>query len=108
MIVSFRRITEFLNAEELPMTHVEPGNDNNLDNALDIQAASFTWQDGNKPQLNNIDLKVKKGSLTAIVGIVGSGKSSLLQAVLGEMKKVIGDNPIINLYNTWKNYVNLL
>jgi ATP-binding cassette subfamily C (CFTR/MRP) protein 1 len=33
---------------------------------------------------------VKKGSLTAIVGTVGSGKSSLVSALLGEMEKSSG------------------
>ena len=35
--------------------------------------------------LKNIDVKVKKGSLVVIVGETGSGKSSLLQAIAGEM-----------------------
>ena len=33
---------------------------------------------------------MKKGSLTAIVGTVGSGKSSLVSALLGEMEKSSG------------------
>ena len=33
---------------------------------------------------------MKKGSLVAVVGHVGSGKSSLLSAVLGDMEKVEG------------------
>lgn len=36
--------------------------------------------------LKNIDCSFEKGSLTAIVGPVGSGKSSLLAAIYGEMK----------------------
>ncbi|KAI8903608.1 P-loop containing nucleoside triphosphate hydrolase protein [Gorgonomyces haynaldii] len=35
--------------------------------------------------LNNLDLKIKKGSKIAVVGPVGSGKSSFLSAVIGEM-----------------------
>ena len=35
--------------------------------------------------LKNIDIKVKKGSLTVIVGPTGSGKSSLLNSILGEL-----------------------
>ena len=31
------------------------------------------------------------GSLVAVVGSVGTGKSSLLQAILGEMEKVHGE-----------------
>jgi ABC-type Mn2+/Zn2+ transport system ATPase subunit len=40
--------------------------------------------------LQNINLRVKDGQLVAIVGAVGSGKSSLLSAILGEMIKVSG------------------
>ena len=40
--------------------------------------------------LKNINMKIKKGSLVAIVGTVGSGKSSLVSALLGEMEKTAG------------------
>ncbi|KAJ3067917.1 hypothetical protein HDU98_008890 [Podochytrium sp. JEL0797] len=43
-----------------------------------------------KSHLRNINLNVVKGSLVAVVGAVGSGKSSLLNAIIGEMKKVDG------------------
>ncbi|KAI0746725.1 multidrug resistance-associated ABC transporter [Daedaleopsis nitida] len=42
-------------------------------------------------ELNNVKLRVPKGSFVAIVGRVGSGKSSLLQALIGEMRKTRGD-----------------
>ncbi|KAJ3259888.1 hypothetical protein HDU77_001608 [Chytriomyces hyalinus] len=35
--------------------------------------------------LQNINLKIKVGELVSVVGAVGSGKSSLLNAILGEM-----------------------
>ena len=37
--------------------------------------------------MNSINLSVDDGSLVAVVGEVGSGKSSLLSALLGEMIK---------------------
>lgn len=40
--------------------------------------------------LRDIDLHFSAGQLHAIVGHVGSGKSSLLSAILGEMRKVKG------------------
>ncbi|KAI0635122.1 multidrug resistance-associated ABC transporter [Trametes polyzona] len=42
-------------------------------------------------ELKNVKLKVPKGSFVAIVGRVGSGKSSLLQALIGEMRKTRGE-----------------
>ncbi|XP_044964033.1 ABC transporter C family member 14-like [Hordeum vulgare subsp. vulgare] len=40
--------------------------------------------------LKGINMKVRKGELAAVVGIVGSGKSSLLSCIMGEMDKVSG------------------
>ena len=42
-------------------------------------------------RLDNIDVNVPHGSLVAVVGTVGSGKSSLLSALLGEMEKLRGN-----------------
>ena len=38
----------------------------------------------------SINLKIRQGSLTALVGTVGSGKTSILAALLGEMNKTGG------------------
>ena len=35
----------------------------------------------------SLNLQVKPGQLVAVVGQVGAGKSSLIQALLGEMEK---------------------
>lgn len=39
---------------------------------------------------SSIDIEVDRGSLVAVVGVVGAGKSSLLSAMLGEMDKLGG------------------
>ncbi|KAF9233981.1 P-loop containing nucleoside triphosphate hydrolase protein [Melanogaster broomeanus] len=44
-----------------------------------------------RPFLWNVNLSIRNGSLTAIVGNVGSGKSSLLSAITGEMMRISGD-----------------
>ena len=56
-----------------------------------MNQCSFTW---GSPQdhviLKDISLRVSQGSLVAVVGRVGSGKSSLISAILGEMTKISG------------------
>ncbi|KAA0714786.1 ATP-binding cassette sub-family C member 8 [Triplophysa tibetana] len=56
---------------------------------MKIVNGCFAWTQG-CPTLSNIDIKVPFGQLTVIVGQVGSGKSSLLLAALGEMQKISG------------------
>ncbi|KAG1832564.1 ABC protein [Suillus subalutaceus] len=41
-------------------------------------------------QVKNVTMTVPRGQLVAVVGPVGSGKSSLLQGLIGEMRKVSG------------------
>ncbi|KAG6334059.1 hypothetical protein ID866_5033 [Astraeus odoratus] len=41
-------------------------------------------------RLENIDLEIQRGQLVAIVGAVGMGKTSLLQGLIGEMRRTSG------------------
>jgi ABC-type multidrug transport system fused ATPase/permease subunit len=47
-------------------------------------------QENRSYSLRNINLRIPRGALVAVVGPVGSGKSSLLNALVGEMKRVKG------------------
>ncbi|XP_028395271.1 ATP-binding cassette sub-family C member 9-like [Dendronephthya gigantea] len=59
--------------------------------AVVINEASFSWDpEADEPTIANVDVNVPKGKLTMIVGPVGSGKSSLVNALLGEMTPVGG------------------
>ena len=37
------------------------------------------------PALHNVSLEATKGQLVMVVGVVGSGKSSLISSLLGEL-----------------------
>ncbi|VDI08555.1 Hypothetical predicted protein [Mytilus galloprovincialis] len=59
---------------------------------VEINNGSFSWDLSSKePTLNDINVKIPTGKLTIIVGSVGSGKTSLLSAMLGEMLTVQGE-----------------
>ena len=51
--------------------------------------ASFSWYD-NKLCLSSLNITIEPGTLVGITGPVGSGKSSLLAAILGEMNLIDG------------------
>ncbi|XP_046564179.1 ATP-binding cassette sub-family C member 9-like [Haliotis rubra] len=63
-----------------------------LRTVLEISQANFSWELENRTALSlkNISLKIPTGKLTMIVGPVGSGKSSLISAMLGEMVTTSG------------------
>lgn len=46
---------------------------------------SFSWKHLGSHSLHDLDISVYPGELVGVVGAVGSGKSSLLHAMLGEM-----------------------
>ena len=92
--VAVGRLTSFLTAEELQADAVlrkapalQVG-----DESIRIRDAAFTWDRNNHRKcLENINFVAQKGELSCIVGRVGSGKSSLLQAILGDLWKINGE-----------------
>ncbi|CAF4181538.1 unnamed protein product, partial [Adineta steineri] len=94
--VSNKRIQKFLNNEELDENAVNKISiDSKLldGNSIKIENGSFRWSNvvDDPLILKNINLDIQQGSLIALVGMVGSGKSSILAALLGEMNKVHGN-----------------
>ncbi|KAF8124850.1 hypothetical protein K438DRAFT_2034116 [Mycena galopus ATCC 62051] len=56
-----------------------------------LPSGAVTPREEEKPfELQNLKFSVPKGAFIAIVGKVGSGKSSILQALIGEMRKTTG------------------
>ncbi|XP_077442262.1 multidrug resistance-associated protein 1-like isoform X2 [Vanacampus margaritifer] len=82
--VSLRRLGNFLCQDELKSDHVEKLPFSDDGDAVVIQDGHFAWSHDGAPCLQGINLKVRSGALVAVVGHVGSGKSSLLSAILGE------------------------
>ncbi|XP_009629577.1 ABC transporter C family member 2-like [Nicotiana tomentosiformis] len=85
--VSLKRLEELLLAEErilLPNPPLEPGRP-----AISIKNGCFSWESKvEKPTLSNINLDIPIGSLVAVVGGTGEGKTSLISAMLGEVPSV--------------------
>ncbi|XP_075982875.1 ATP-binding cassette sub-family C member 4-like [Anticarsia gemmatalis] len=100
--VSVRRIEEFLLLDEFDVSNdkrIKPQNDTNVTekekidekerskpSALILSGVHASWRpDSAMPTLRNIDITVPPGEFIGVAGLVGSGKSSLLQLILGEL-----------------------
>lgn len=73
-LISIRRLRDFLMMEEREMTQIE----SIADGCIDTEYVNASWI-VSTPTLENITLNIPSGTLCAVVGPVGSGKSSLLQ-----------------------------
>ncbi|KAL9596111.1 MAG: hypothetical protein Q9219_006010 [cf. Caloplaca sp. 3 TL-2023] len=60
------------------------------DEAVRIRDATFTW-DKSRNCLDSVSFAAHKEELSCVVGRVGCGKSSLLQAILGDIWKIRGE-----------------
>ncbi|KAL3051996.1 hypothetical protein OYC64_002087 [Pagothenia borchgrevinki] len=88
--VSLKRIESFLSHEELDPNSVDRKN-TAADFAVTVVNGKFSWAKDDPPVLHNINVMVPQGSLLAVVGHVGCGKSSLLSSLLGEVEKLEGE-----------------
>lgn len=92
--VAANRLKSFLTAGEIQNDAVEylPAATEDGEETVKVWEASFTWGfNDSKQVLSDISFSARKGELNCIVGRVGSGKSSLLQAILGDLHKVHGE-----------------
>lgn len=96
--VALSRLTKFLTSSEIQTDAVikAPRVNRLGDVAVSVKDGTFLWSknrndDNYKVALSQINFESRKGNLDCIVGKVGSGKSSLIQAFLGDLYKLDGD-----------------
>ncbi|CAN4103940.1 unnamed protein product [Withania somnifera] len=88
--VSLDRIASFLSLEDLQPDVIEKLPKGSSDVAVEIVDGNFAWDASSTPLLKDVNVRVLNGMRVAVCGTVGSGKSSLLSSILGEMPKLSG------------------
>eukprot|EP00127_Corallochytrium_limacisporum_P007530 Clim_evm52s253 gene=Clim_evmTU52s253 len=88
--VAANRIGKFLKHDELDPDNVQKEAFQPGQPVLEVRRGTFSWGSEDDHVLKDINLNVKPGEIVAVIGSVGSGKSSLLNAILGDMIKVNG------------------
>ncbi|GMP73770.1 hypothetical protein CsSME_00031415 [Camellia sinensis var. sinensis] len=92
--VSLQRLEELFLAEErilLPNPPLEPELP-----AISIRNGYFSWDSkAENPTLANINLDIPVGSLVAVVGGTGEGKTSFISAMIGELPPVANASVVI-------------
>lgn len=123
LLVSMRRITNFMMREEANVIDMSERRDEKAeeeqhllkevekrsypvgigkepDTLVEIKALRARWgQEQHDPVLNNVNMSLRRGQLVAVIGPVGSGKSSLIQAILGELPPESGSVQVSGKYS---------
>ncbi|XP_058788044.1 ABC transporter C family member 3-like isoform X3 [Vicia villosa] len=90
--VSLDRVVVFLRLDDLQNDVVEKVPRGTSDIAIEIVDGNFSWDLSSvNATLKNINLRVFHSMRVAVCGTVGSGKSSLLSCIIGEMPKISGN-----------------
>ncbi|XP_074155461.1 LOW QUALITY PROTEIN: ATP-binding cassette sub-family C member 4 [Sminthopsis crassicaudata] len=85
-LISIKRIQKFLILDEVSQSNTQPQKDEKA--LVHVQDFTGYWDKASEiPTLQNLSFTVRPRELLAVVGPVGSGKSSLLSAVLGELPR---------------------
>ncbi|XP_058074504.1 ABC transporter C family member 3-like [Magnolia sinica] len=89
--VSLDRISSFLRLKDLQSDIVERLPEGSSDVAVEISNGNFSWDlSSENPTLKDLNFQLWHGMRVAVCGTVGSGKSSLLSCILGEVLKISG------------------
>lgn len=80
-MASMERIDKILLAENTIKETKEPKEISSFENGIEFDHVSFRYEEGGKTILNDVSVKIGKGSNIAIVGESGAGKSTLADLI---------------------------
>lgn len=80
-----------------------------FNNLVSFKTVSFSYSEDQKTTLKNISLTIKKGQKIGVVGTTGSGKSTLIDLLLGLLKPQAGDILVDDNYSVnsiqWRSLI---
>ncbi|KAK7205028.1 hypothetical protein BZA70DRAFT_248184 [Myxozyma melibiosi] len=91
---SIERISEFLQEAETDKYDQLKSKPNGTASFIGFENATFSWgnaANAHEFKLENLNISFEMGKLNLVIGPTGSGKTSLLMALLGEMKLLSGN-----------------
>ncbi|KAF9993545.1 hypothetical protein BGZ80_005031 [Entomortierella chlamydospora] len=95
--VALGRVHKFLTSAEVdPTAIIVEARSSSRQTASDkyailVTSASYSWYKNSPAVISDINLALKKDCLLSVIGRVGSGKSSLIAALCGDLERVSGE-----------------
>ena len=84
-----------------------------FETAIELRNVVFTYENAAMPALENVDLVIKRGEKLGIAGQTGSGKSTMLDLILGLLSPTSGEvlvdgEPIEGRLPGWLNLIDMV
>ena len=78
---------------ELEEKEIKPNSDDDLweDQRISFKNCSLSWEKSEEDCLKDVTFEVNSDSFIGVFGIIGSGKTSLLSAIMSEMDVTKGE-----------------
>ena len=102
--ISAKRIEEVFAEKSEDILAEIAQKETSLNQSLRVEHLSFTYPDAAQPSLRNLSFAMQQGQILGIIGGTGSGKSSLVQVLLGLYP---ADKGSISLYRDGRSPRNL-
>ena len=102
--ISAKRIEEVFAEEPEDILAEIAQREGSLNQSLRVEELTFTYPDAAQPSLRDISFGMKEGQILGIIGGTGSGKSTLVQVLLG---LYLADKGSISLYRDGRSPRNL-
>jgi len=97
--IDFYNKTDLQNVDHTVKVDVPIINTKSIIKLINIE---YTYPGSNHPIINNFNMEIKEGEIIALIGDIGTGKSTLLKIILGLLKPTSGD-----LYLNGKHYARI-
>ena len=98
--VSFDRLNKMFKLPEEEIDNFEKSNEEKLNGDIEIKNLTYNYPGYIETVLENINIDIKKGEILGIIGVVGSGKTTLMNLLLKlydvERGKIFIDGKDIN------------
>ncbi|MDA9989514.1 type I secretion system permease/ATPase [Paracoccaceae bacterium] len=82
-LTSYRHLSKLIGTSFNSAGSMSPISRPNLEGEIEFKSVSYTFQGSTQPVINNLSFKIPAGQKVALVGKMGSGKSTLSRLVAG-------------------------
>lgn len=101
--------SDYMNLKREKIRPLKKSDKINIQNSLELRSINFKYPNTNKNTLEDINIEISKNSITAFIGFTGSGKTTILDIILGLLKPqkgqlLIDNKPLLlKEISSWQN-----